>query len=467
MVGTPRYMAPEQLMGAPVDARCDQFGWGLMAYELLAGVHPWGTVESHHGLIDVICTRYPAPLLQVAPGVPPEVQTVVWRAIAKEPERRFATMDEIVTALEQSLATARAVTAPGAAASESRPASRLDAPTVASKRIESPATVPSSRVAPPATFPSTLPSAASPSTLASAAPPVAPVSAAPRVAVVSAAPRVAVVSAAPAPPVTQPVAHLPVTQPLGAPAATQPAAVPPYAGAMPPAPYPPPSFGNVPSWPQPPATAPPRRRSAWIIVLVSFAALVLLLAWGAFSALFWNGGSSRASPATATAASAATRLTGADLHRVDASDLLRQARTFAQRTDPNARLSGAAFENSFEGLVDATLRDGSTVTFLVAIPDTKHGAPPTTGELKLWIEDGGFALHGAVAPASETASLDVPTCSSQRAWSALVAHGLRSNGHARIALEASPGGGGGARWRIEVADGTRHYVDARTCNVMP
>ena len=40
MLGTPAYMAPEQMLSPSVDARADQFSWGVMAYELLGGVHP-------------------------------------------------------------------------------------------------------------------------------------------------------------------------------------------------------------------------------------------------------------------------------------------------------------------------------------------------------------------------------------------------------------------------------------------
>ena len=42
MIGTPQYMAPEQLQGTPIDGRADQFAWGTMAWELFAGVLPWG-----------------------------------------------------------------------------------------------------------------------------------------------------------------------------------------------------------------------------------------------------------------------------------------------------------------------------------------------------------------------------------------------------------------------------------------
>ncbi len=40
-IGTPSYMSPEQLRGGEVDARADQFAWGVMAYEMLVGSTPW------------------------------------------------------------------------------------------------------------------------------------------------------------------------------------------------------------------------------------------------------------------------------------------------------------------------------------------------------------------------------------------------------------------------------------------
>jgi serine/threonine-protein kinase len=46
MVGTPQYMAPEQLRGEPLDGRCDQFAWGVMAWELFTGRSPWAAAAA-------------------------------------------------------------------------------------------------------------------------------------------------------------------------------------------------------------------------------------------------------------------------------------------------------------------------------------------------------------------------------------------------------------------------------------
>jgi tetratricopeptide (TPR) repeat protein len=90
--GTPRYMAPEQLAGARLDARSDQYGWAVMAYELLSGAHPAG---DRHYLV-----AQPRLLNEVAPNVPFPVAAVVAKALARTPEARQATMEEIVCALE-------------------------------------------------------------------------------------------------------------------------------------------------------------------------------------------------------------------------------------------------------------------------------------------------------------------------------------------------------------------------------
>ncbi len=66
IIGTPRYMAPEQLRGEPLDGRADQFAWGVTAFEVLSGESPWGDTEDGVSLISRILGS-PAP--QVMPKV--------------------------------------------------------------------------------------------------------------------------------------------------------------------------------------------------------------------------------------------------------------------------------------------------------------------------------------------------------------------------------------------------------------
>src|SRR5205807_8867549 len=92
-VGTPSYMAPEQVMGAELDGRADQYAWGLTAHALLVGANP------RHG--DRTLVR-PIPGL-VAPGVSRNVSRIIARATAFERDDRFPTMEDVATALEKTL----------------------------------------------------------------------------------------------------------------------------------------------------------------------------------------------------------------------------------------------------------------------------------------------------------------------------------------------------------------------------
>ncbi|HEX9049730.1 MAG TPA: serine/threonine-protein kinase, partial [Anaeromyxobacter sp.] len=94
IIGTPEYMAPEQASGASVDHRADVYAAGVLAFEMLTGglpleaPTPLATIEAHR-------TRTPDPPSRRVVGVPPEVDALVLRALAKLPEDRFATMDEL------------------------------------------------------------------------------------------------------------------------------------------------------------------------------------------------------------------------------------------------------------------------------------------------------------------------------------------------------------------------------------
>lgn len=88
-VGTPGYIAPELLRGQPVDGRADQFAWGVMAYELLAGSLPWRRNATPFGAIAAVLTEEADPL---GADVPKVVAAVVARALAKAPEDRFPSM---------------------------------------------------------------------------------------------------------------------------------------------------------------------------------------------------------------------------------------------------------------------------------------------------------------------------------------------------------------------------------------
>jgi serine/threonine protein kinase/ABC-type branched-subunit amino acid transport system substrate-binding protein len=101
-IGTPYYMAPEQMRREVLDGRADQFAWGVLAYELLSGEPPWGRNVDPLELVSNILTKLPARIDSLRRDVPPHVASVVVRALAKKREDRFASMEQLVAALQDS-----------------------------------------------------------------------------------------------------------------------------------------------------------------------------------------------------------------------------------------------------------------------------------------------------------------------------------------------------------------------------
>jgi tRNA A-37 threonylcarbamoyl transferase component Bud32/tetratricopeptide (TPR) repeat protein len=100
-LGTPAYMAPEQAAGDPdTDGRADIYSWGVMAYELLAGQHPFPRAKTPHELIRAHMAEEPEHVAVRAPAAPMAVSNLVMRCLAKVPGERPATASELVTVLE-------------------------------------------------------------------------------------------------------------------------------------------------------------------------------------------------------------------------------------------------------------------------------------------------------------------------------------------------------------------------------
>ena len=99
-VGTPAYMAPEQLAGDPAaDHRMDIYAVGLLAYELLTGVAPFSSPSPQQTLTAQL-TRDPPPIDKVRNDVPPALSALVMRCLAKMPERRPQSATELLTELD-------------------------------------------------------------------------------------------------------------------------------------------------------------------------------------------------------------------------------------------------------------------------------------------------------------------------------------------------------------------------------
>jgi eukaryotic-like serine/threonine-protein kinase len=98
ILGTPEYMAPEQIRGRPVDARTDVYAFGCVAYHTLCGQPPFRG-DSPIAVGFMHCTQTPTPLRQHRPDVPPPLEAAVLRALAKEPAHRFEGVDEMKRAM--------------------------------------------------------------------------------------------------------------------------------------------------------------------------------------------------------------------------------------------------------------------------------------------------------------------------------------------------------------------------------
>lgn len=102
VLGTPSYMAPEQAKGRAVDARADIFSLGVMLYELLAGRRPFRGETAMEIIISVDRDDPPA-ASSVNTTVPAAVDAILSRCLAKRPDSRYSSVDELASALENAL----------------------------------------------------------------------------------------------------------------------------------------------------------------------------------------------------------------------------------------------------------------------------------------------------------------------------------------------------------------------------
>jgi serine/threonine protein kinase len=103
VMGTPNYMSPEQAQGHMVDGRADQFSLAVVAYELLTGEKPF-TGETLPALMFKIVRDRPTAPQRLNPTLAAEVEPVLLRGLAKNPDERFNSCVEFIRALETALA---------------------------------------------------------------------------------------------------------------------------------------------------------------------------------------------------------------------------------------------------------------------------------------------------------------------------------------------------------------------------
>src|SRR5882762_1778700 len=112
--GTLPYMAPEQLRGEGADARCDVWAAGAVLYEMATGKRPFPQTNAPL-LIDAILNRPFEPASRLNPEVPPVLDEVIRKALAKDPSQRYQTGGELAVALELPVSTGTAPVFPAPA----------------------------------------------------------------------------------------------------------------------------------------------------------------------------------------------------------------------------------------------------------------------------------------------------------------------------------------------------------------
>ncbi len=144
IIGTPHYMAPEQAKGTTVDGRADEYSLGVVGYRMITGALPFNGDSVHTILYKQIFEQAPR-AKSLRPEVPEQLSAAIGRAMAKEPEERFPTMEAFATAVwpEQRVvaaAPARPATRPAA-----RPRAGTDAPTEVTPAATAPLPAPTRR----------------------------------------------------------------------------------------------------------------------------------------------------------------------------------------------------------------------------------------------------------------------------------------------------------------------------------
>jgi serine/threonine protein kinase len=98
IIGTPHYMAPEQATGRDVDGRADQYALAVLGHQLFTGKLLFSG-DSAHTIIYRHVSEEPRRVALLRPDVPPAADAALHRALRKEPEERFATMEDFARAL--------------------------------------------------------------------------------------------------------------------------------------------------------------------------------------------------------------------------------------------------------------------------------------------------------------------------------------------------------------------------------
>jgi serine/threonine protein kinase len=106
IAGTPQYMSPEQARGDNVDSRSDLFSLGSVMYAMCTG-HPPFRAETSYGILRRITDTEPRPIREVNPHIPEWLERIVQRLLAKSPDDRMQTADDVAELFQRCLAHAQ------------------------------------------------------------------------------------------------------------------------------------------------------------------------------------------------------------------------------------------------------------------------------------------------------------------------------------------------------------------------
>jgi hypothetical protein len=107
VLGSPAYMSPERVYERPVDGRTDLFSLGAVLYEMLTGRRAFGG-RNVHEILRRVAAEEPEPASRLVPGLPVALDAVLARAMAKRPEARQASAEQLARELEAILGASQA-----------------------------------------------------------------------------------------------------------------------------------------------------------------------------------------------------------------------------------------------------------------------------------------------------------------------------------------------------------------------
>ncbi|MFP5305943.1 MAG: serine/threonine-protein kinase, partial [Gammaproteobacteria bacterium] len=135
LLGTPKYMSPEQVSGGTIDHRSDLFALGTVFYEMLVGRPPFSGTDTAQLLHRIASAAHAAPS-RIDGDIPPVIDLIIARALEKDPAARYQSAQDFASDLASALAELPASAAARAAMPEAEHTARLDASADATQKLD-------------------------------------------------------------------------------------------------------------------------------------------------------------------------------------------------------------------------------------------------------------------------------------------------------------------------------------------